>query len=199
MRSTARMRLPAATCRLDRGSGEIVKEKLVDYDTPAPATTISSPRNSRLVAIEPYVYPVAGTEQLIMSFGVPITVPRNFSVRQASMLADRHQHPRLGMKPFARRCVAVSNTGIRRCASRCDPDRQGPAGRRLLLATSPRRATPRAKVDTDTPPGVDRQPGPDRHAFPGRGAEISGRWSPPFRSQPSSHRHEAIWASSPSR
>ena len=59
----------------NRGSGEIKLEPLLDYDKPGPGDYYQLPKSlKRPVAIEPYVYAVAGKDVLMMSFGIPIMV-----------------------------------------------------------------------------------------------------------------------------
>jgi len=59
----------------NRGSGTIVREVLLDYDKPGAGDYYLQPlKENRSVAIEPYLYPIAGKEVLISSFAVPIVV-----------------------------------------------------------------------------------------------------------------------------
>ena len=59
----------------NRGTGEIKREVLTGYDTEADGAYYLLPKRlNRPVAIEPYIYPVAGQKLTIMSFGAPITV-----------------------------------------------------------------------------------------------------------------------------
>lgn len=59
----------------DRGSGTIKREVLTGYEAePDGAYYLQPKRLNRLVAIEPYIYPVAGKDVVMMSFGAPIRV-----------------------------------------------------------------------------------------------------------------------------
>ncbi|MGE8125712.1 methyl-accepting chemotaxis protein [Methylobacterium sp. NPDC080182] len=59
----------------NRGSGTIKREVLTGYEAePDGAYYLLPKRLNRLVAIEPYIYPVAGKDVVMMSFGAPITV-----------------------------------------------------------------------------------------------------------------------------
>ena len=57
----------------NRGSGATKREVLTGYDAePEGAYYLQPKRLNRLVAIEPYIYPVAGKDVVMMSFGAPI-------------------------------------------------------------------------------------------------------------------------------
>ncbi|MEG9525057.1 MAG: methyl-accepting chemotaxis protein [Hyphomicrobiales bacterium] len=59
----------------NRGSGTIKREVLTGYETePDGAYYLQPKKLNRLVAIEPYIYPVAGKDIVMMSFGAPISV-----------------------------------------------------------------------------------------------------------------------------
>jgi len=59
----------------NRGSGKLVVEPLVDYDTPGPGDYVLIPKQTRRDAwIEPYLYPVAGKTVLITSLVCPMVV-----------------------------------------------------------------------------------------------------------------------------
>ena len=59
----------------NRGSGEVKREVLAGYDTEADGAYYQQPKKlNRLVAVEPYIYPVAGKDVVMMSFGAPITI-----------------------------------------------------------------------------------------------------------------------------
>ena len=63
----------------NRGSGAIVREVLTGYEDPVEGAYYQQPKSlSRPAAIEPYIYPVAGKDTMIMSFGAPITVDGKF-------------------------------------------------------------------------------------------------------------------------
>ncbi|MHC2020358.1 methyl-accepting chemotaxis protein [Methylobacterium sp. CM6247] len=63
----------------NRGSGTIVREVLTGYENPVEGAYYQQPKLlNRPVAIEPYNYPVAGKDTMIMSFGAPITVDGKF-------------------------------------------------------------------------------------------------------------------------
>ena len=144
----------------NRGSGEIVKEKLVDYDTPGAGDYYLKPKElNRLVAIEPYLYTVAGTEQLIMSFGMPITLADKFLGTAGVDISLTDINSRVSaMKPFGTGVVlALSSTGI--VIAHPDPTQIGktlPEGD--SLGDVARRAAAEGQtVETDTPPGADGQ------------------------------------------
>ncbi|HEY8380550.1 MAG TPA: methyl-accepting chemotaxis protein [Microvirga sp.] len=59
----------------NRGSGSPKREVLTGYDNPVDGAYYLQPKaHNRTIAVDPYVYPVAGKDTLIMSFGAPITV-----------------------------------------------------------------------------------------------------------------------------
>ena len=59
----------------NRPGDKIVREALVDYDKAETGTYYQVPlKANRAVAIEPYLYPIAGEEVVITSFSVPIVV-----------------------------------------------------------------------------------------------------------------------------
>ncbi|MEH3066125.1 MAG: cache domain-containing protein [Methylobacterium radiotolerans] len=59
----------------NRGSGTIKREVLTGYEAEPDGAYYLRPKQlNRLVAIEPYIYPVAGKDVVMMSFGAPITV-----------------------------------------------------------------------------------------------------------------------------
>jgi methyl-accepting chemotaxis protein len=59
----------------NRPSDKLVRDPLVDYDKPGIGNYYILPKaQKRAVAIEPYLYPLAGKETLISSFSVPIEV-----------------------------------------------------------------------------------------------------------------------------
>lgn len=63
----------------NRGSGAIVREVLTGYEDPVEGAYYQQPKSlNRPAAIEPYIYPVAGKDTMIMSFGAPITVDGKF-------------------------------------------------------------------------------------------------------------------------
>ena len=63
----------------NRGSGKIIREILVDYDKPGAGDYYLLPKQSgRAMAIEPYVYPVAGKDVLMTSFNMPIMIDGKF-------------------------------------------------------------------------------------------------------------------------
>ncbi|RYG85056.1 MAG: methyl-accepting chemotaxis protein, partial [Alphaproteobacteria bacterium] len=142
----------------NRGSGEIVKEALVGYDEPGIGDYYLKPKDlNRLVAVEPYAYNIAGTEQLMMTFGVPINVEGKFvgTAGVDIMLSDINTRVS-AMRPFGTGVVlVVSNAGI--VVAHPDPTQIGktlPEGD--PLGDVARRAiTEGQKVEIDTPPGVD--------------------------------------------
>ncbi|MHB2210056.1 cache domain-containing protein [Methylobacterium sp. CM6257] len=59
----------------NRGSGAMRREVLTGYDAePEGAYYLQPKKLNRLVAIEPYIYPVVGKDVIMMSFGAPISV-----------------------------------------------------------------------------------------------------------------------------
>jgi methyl-accepting chemotaxis protein len=101
---------------VNRGSGTIVQETLLDYDNQeAAGDYYQLPKKlNRMVAIEPYIYPVAGTDQLIMSIGAPITVGGKYVGTGGIDLSLATINERVSaMKPFGTGVVIVlSATGI---------------------------------------------------------------------------------------
>ena len=59
----------------NRGAGAIKREVLTDYESEQNGAYYLQPKKlNRPVAIEPYIYAIAGKDVLIMSFGAPVTV-----------------------------------------------------------------------------------------------------------------------------
>jgi len=93
----------------NRGSGTIKREVLTGYEAePDGAYYIQPKKLNRLVAIEPYIYPVAGKDVVMMSFGAPIRVDGTYrgtagvDIDLGSLNAD------LGaVKPFGTGYLAV--------------------------------------------------------------------------------------------
>jgi methyl-accepting chemotaxis protein len=99
----------------NRGSGTIVQEMLADYDTPGVGDYAVLPRTlDRAVAIEPYLYTVAGTELLMTSFGVPIKVDGQYVGTAGIDLALSDIGTAMAaLKPFGTgQAVVISATGI---------------------------------------------------------------------------------------
>lgn len=64
----------------NRGTGQVIREVLVDYDKPGAGDYYLRPKNEdRPVAIEPYIYPIAGKDHLLSSFCEPIKVSGTFT------------------------------------------------------------------------------------------------------------------------
>ncbi len=97
----------------NRGSGSIVREVLTDYDKVGPGDYYLKPKNlRRAVAIEPYVYKVAGRDTLMTSFGLPVSVDGRF-VGTAGVDIDLSaiNAEFKTIKPFGDGYVAVVSTG----------------------------------------------------------------------------------------
>ncbi|MDC7694203.1 methyl-accepting chemotaxis protein [Asticcacaulis sp. DXS10W] len=99
----------------NRGSGSIIREVLADYDKPGAGDYYQRPKNEgRAVAIEPYIYPVAGKPVLMTSFTHPLQVNGQFigisgvDIDLGSLNAEMAK-----AKPFGTGFVAlVSSTGL---------------------------------------------------------------------------------------
>ncbi|GGZ42491.1 methyl-accepting chemotaxis protein [Asticcacaulis endophyticus] len=64
----------------NRGTGSIIREVLVGYDQPGAGDYYLRPKaENRAVAIEPYIYPIAGKDHLITSFCEPIVSGGSFA------------------------------------------------------------------------------------------------------------------------
>jgi len=99
----------------NRGSGKIVQEMLAGYDIPGTGDYAILPRTEdRAVAIEPYLYTVAGTELLMTSFGVPIKVDGKYVGTAGIDLALSDVNTAMAaLKPFGTGQVMVmSSTGV---------------------------------------------------------------------------------------
>ena len=93
----------------NRGSGSVAVEPLLDYDKPGPGDYYQLPKSGdRAVAIDPYIYSIAGKDTLIMSFGSPIKAGSKYvgtggvDVTLAGINAQLAQ-----LKPFGTGHVAV--------------------------------------------------------------------------------------------
>ena len=63
-----------------RSGGAIRREVLIGYDKPGEGDYYLNPKKlDRAVAIEPYVYPISGKDQVIMSLSVPIKIDGKFA------------------------------------------------------------------------------------------------------------------------
>ena len=97
----------------NRGSGSAVREILVDYDKPGAGDYYQlAMSQNRPVAIEPYLYPVAGKETLLTSFTQPLIINGQF-VGIAGVDVDLGELNReLGaIKPFDTGLVALITKG----------------------------------------------------------------------------------------
>ncbi|MCE4223816.1 HAMP domain-containing protein [Methylobacterium sp. C25] len=113
----------------NRGSGEIKREVLTGYDTEADGAFYLQPKKlNRLVAVEPYIYPVAGKDVVMTSFGAPITVGGKYAGTGGIDIDLGSLNTTLGaVKPFGTGYLAVvsaSGTSI------AHPDRKA-AGKPL--------------------------------------------------------------------
>jgi methyl-accepting chemotaxis protein len=99
----------------NRGSGSIIREALVDYDTPGAGDYYQLPKTlGRAVALEPFVYPVAGKDVLMTSFTRPLTVNGAFAGIAGVDVDLGSLNAQLGaIKPFNTGLVAlISKTGL---------------------------------------------------------------------------------------
>ncbi len=64
----------------NRGTGSVIRELNLDYDKPGPGDYYQLPKTlNRDVAIEPYLYPIAGKNVLLTSFTRPLTIDGKFA------------------------------------------------------------------------------------------------------------------------
>ena len=99
----------------NRGGGAIKREVLTGYETEADGAYYLLPkRQKRLVAIEPYIYPVAGKDVLIMSFGAPMAADEQYLGTAGVDIDLGALNAQLGaVKPFGAGYLAlVSASGI---------------------------------------------------------------------------------------
>jgi methyl-accepting chemotaxis protein len=100
----------------NRGAGAIMREVLMDYDDMGPAGAYYQlPRQQdRTVAIEPYTYPVAGKDTLIMSISAPIKSAATYLGTGGIDLSLEHINTRVGtVRPFGTGSVTIiSATGL---------------------------------------------------------------------------------------
>lgn len=97
----------------NRGSGSIIREVLADYDKAGPGDYYQRPKTEgRAVAIEPYIYPVAGKQVLLTSFTHPLKVDGQFigisgvDIDLGSLNAEMAK-----AKPFGTGFVALVSAG----------------------------------------------------------------------------------------
>lgn len=97
----------------NRGSGTIIREVLADYDKPGAGDYYQRPKTEgRAVAIEPYIYPVAGKDVLLTSFTHPLKVDGQFigisgvDIDLSSLNAELAK-----AKPFGTGFVALVSAG----------------------------------------------------------------------------------------
>jgi methyl-accepting chemotaxis protein len=112
----------------NRGSGSIVRENLVDYDKEGAGDYYLLPkRDNRMHAIEPYLYPVAGKDVLMMSFNGPIMVDYAFrgaggvDVDLGALARRLQSNVKLPFDEMS--FMVISRTGL--VVSSADPARQG--------------------------------------------------------------------------
>lgn len=99
----------------NRGSGDLVKEALVDYDTPGAGDYYLLPKQSdRMIAIQPYMYAVGGKDMLIMTFSAPIKVNGQFmGSGGVDISLDALHKDMAAVKPLGTGFVTlVTNTGL---------------------------------------------------------------------------------------
>lgn len=99
----------------NRGSGNLVKEPLLDYDKPGSGDYYLLPKqNDRMIAIQPYVYNVGGKDMLIMTFSAPIKVNGQFvGTAGVDIALDTLHQDMSAVKPFGTGFVTlVTNTGL---------------------------------------------------------------------------------------
>jgi methyl-accepting chemotaxis protein len=99
----------------NRGSGSIIREALVDYATPGAGDYYQLPKTEgRAVALEPFVYPVAGKDVLMTSFTRPMTIDGAFAGIAGVDVDLGSLNAQLGaIKPFDTGLVAlISKTGL---------------------------------------------------------------------------------------
>jgi methyl-accepting chemotaxis protein len=99
----------------NRQGDKLVRDVLVDYDKPGVGNYyISAMTLNRPVAIEPYLYPIAGKDVLITSFSVPIVVDgRTVGVGGVDLALDSLNATMQQTKPFGTGFVAlVSSAGV---------------------------------------------------------------------------------------
>ncbi|CAM3210417.1 methyl-accepting chemotaxis protein [Asticcacaulis taihuensis] len=97
----------------NRGTGSVIREILLDYDKPGAGDYYLRPKNEgRAVAMEPYVYPIAGKDVLMTSFTRPLTIDGQF-VGIAGVDVDLGSlNTELGaIKPFDTGLVALISKG----------------------------------------------------------------------------------------
>ncbi|MFY8155202.1 MAG: PDC sensor domain-containing protein, partial [Hyphomicrobiales bacterium] len=97
----------------NRGGGEIKREILVDYDKEGAGDYYLLPKKlDRAMAIEPYIYPVAGKDVLMTSFNAPVKVDGTFvgtggiDLDLAEINAEMER-----IKPFGDGYVALVSAG----------------------------------------------------------------------------------------
>ena len=98
----------------NRGTGRVVHEPLVDYDTPGAGDYYVIARTTgREAIIEPYVYPVAGKPTLITSIAVPVVAKGNVvGVAGIDLALSGIQRTVASIRPFERGFAAlVSGSG----------------------------------------------------------------------------------------
>ncbi len=137
----------------NRPADKLVREVLVDYDKPGVGEYYLSPMKlNRAVAIEPYLYPIAGKETLISSFSVPIVLDGKtigvggVDISLGSLNATLHQ-----IKPFQTGFVAlVSQAGV----AVAHPD-DSAIGKSLAEKDAPSAAAAKQAIDTKAVVSVD--------------------------------------------
>jgi methyl-accepting chemotaxis protein len=99
----------------NRPGDKIVREALLDYDKPGAGNYYILPmQQNRAVAIEPYLYPIAGKDVLISSFSLPIVVDgKAVGVGGVDISLDDLNVNMQKIKPFGTGFVSlVSSTGL---------------------------------------------------------------------------------------
>lgn len=94
----------------NRGSGQLLVEPLVDYDTPGAGDYYLLAKNSRReTLIEPYIYNVAGTDTLITTVTVPIIEDGKFlGVAGVDIALADYQAEVSKIKPYQTNLLALN-------------------------------------------------------------------------------------------
>ncbi len=99
----------------NRGTGKVIREVLVDYDKPGAGDYYQRPKTEgRAVAMEPYVYPIAGKDVLMTSFTRPLTIDGQFvGIAGVDVDLGTLNETLSAIKPFKTGLVAlISKTGL---------------------------------------------------------------------------------------
>ena len=137
----------------NRPTDTLVREVLMDYDKPGVGNYYLLPmQHNRAVAIEPYLYPIAGKDALLSSFSVPIVLNgKPVGIGGVDLSLDNLNVSMQQIKPFGTGFVSlVSSGGV----AVTHPNAQA-IGKPLADADAPSATAAKQAIETNSVVSVD--------------------------------------------